>query len=66
MISRDASIVAIGTRVRIDEVRFRSNEEYVGREGIVTCVYSINGLIAVKVGAPYDRTVTATRVTEVR
>ncbi len=54
--------VKVGSTVRIDQVRFRSSSEYVGRTGVVTAIYSINGLISVKVGPPYNRTVTATEV----
>ena len=55
--------IKVGDTVIIHEVRFATNSEYIGHEGIVTTIYPhMNGLISVKVGPPFNRSVAATSV----
>lgn len=49
--------------MRVDAVRFESNRKYIGKEGIVTALYPLHGIFSVKIGAPFNRTVSATVVT---
>lgn len=57
----------IGTKVRIDETRFKSNSEYVGRVGFISYIYNAitpHPLFIVKI-QPLNRSVAATKVTAV-